>query len=117
MPAEDPVVIRERQRRLSIWAELCKKWGISGLKPRVLNDLRVYRGGHGVYVDKNNTSAASLDSTGITVGILHTGSSYRDDLAEDCILYHYPHLSGPSATGIPVGRWMIQIHFAATLSA
>jgi hypothetical protein len=26
----------------------------------------------------------------VTVGVLHTGRSYADDLANDCILYHYP---------------------------
>jgi putative restriction endonuclease len=39
----------------------------------------------------------------VTVGLLHTGSSYADDLSEDGVLYHYP------ATHRPRGRDLAEI--------
>jgi hypothetical protein len=31
---------------------------------------------------------------GVAVGLLHTGSSYADDLAEGGVIYHYPQTVG-----------------------
>ena len=42
----------------------------------------------GVWFDLSVTS--STDPKGVTVGVLHTGSSYPDDLTDEQILYHYP---------------------------
>jgi putative restriction endonuclease len=39
----------------------------------------------------------------LTVGLLHTGSSYADDLSEDGVLYHYP------STNRPRGRDLAEI--------
>jgi hypothetical protein len=37
-------------------------------------------------------------ANGITVGLLHTGQDYADELSTDGVLYHYPR------TGRPPGR-------------
>jgi hypothetical protein len=36
-----------------------------------------------------------LTRRGATVGLLHTGSSYADDLSDDGVLYHYPNTNRP----------------------
>jgi len=36
---------------------------------------------------------------GVTVSVLHTGSSYPDDLANDGVIYHYPTTSRPPGRG------------------
>jgi hypothetical protein len=55
--------------------------------------LRVFYRGRGIWTDKGRTSSLSPD--GVTVGELHTGRSYADDLLPDGIVYHYPHTSVP----------------------
>lgn len=55
-------------------------------------------------MDKARTGDLTEDGYGITVAVLHTGSSYADDLAEDCIIYHYP------LTRRPAGRDVAEIN-------
>jgi putative restriction endonuclease len=69
----------------------------------VLRDLGIYGGAQGVWVDKARTGSLTEDTTGVTVGLLHTGSSYADDLSDDGVLYHYP------ATNRPRGRDLSEI--------
>ncbi len=78
----------ERQRREEIWKALVRSGGPIGIAPRLLRDLHIYGGAQGVWVDKQRTKG--LGPYGATVGLLHTGSSYADDLTEDAVLYHYP---------------------------
>jgi putative restriction endonuclease len=50
--------------------------------------VRAFYGGRGIWTDKARTAA--LAPAGVTVGVLHTGRSYADDLLQDGIVYHYP---------------------------
>src|SRR3954464_9071230 len=46
-----------------------------------------------IWVDKKRTS--KIIPEGVAVGLLHTGSSYPDDLSSDGVLYHYPKTDRP----------------------
>jgi hypothetical protein len=63
----------------------------------LLRELGIYGGAQGIWVDKEHTQALTPERTGVTVGLLHTGSSYPDDLAEDGVFYHYPLTNRPPA--------------------
>jgi putative restriction endonuclease len=75
----------------------------TGTPPRARN----FGGAQGICVDKARTSAISPD--GVTVAVLHTGSSYADDLYDGGVLYHYP------TTGRGPGRDVSEV--AATKAA
>jgi hypothetical protein len=60
-----------------------------------LNELRVFYGGRGIWVHKEVTGGIGSSPAGVTVGLLHTGSAYADDLHEDGVIYHYPQTSVP----------------------
>ncbi len=74
--------------REAVWAELqnCPTW--PNVPPSLLQDLRIYRGGKGIWFDQ--TSTRQICSTGIAVSVLNTGRHYDDDVNEDGIIYHYP---------------------------
>lgn len=57
--------------------------------------MRVYGGAQGVWVDKARTSA--LATSGVAVGLRHTGRHYADDLDETGIVYHYPRTRRPAS--------------------
>ena len=87
----------ERSRRESMWNSLLAAGGPSGLSPQVLRKLGVYGGAQGIWVDTDRTR--EIDGAGgVTVGLLHTGRHYADELSADGVLYHYPR------TGRPPGR-------------
>ncbi len=51
----------------------------------------------------------------MTVGLLHTGSSYADDLFEDGVLYHYPSTGrGPSRdlAEVEATKWAAQLRLS-----
>jgi|TARA_Y100000031_G_scaffold96805_1_gene106245 hypothetical protein len=78
---------------LSLRMELLARAGrddIENLSPSVLREMGIYGGAQGIWVDKDRTSNLSSDGVGITVGILHTGRHYPDDLSEEGMIYHYP---------------------------
>ncbi len=81
---------RERQRRFKIWEDLSERGGPLGARPALLNELGIFRGGRGIWYDKVTTRDADPSGSGITVGLLHTGSHYADDLSDQGALYHYP---------------------------
>jgi putative restriction endonuclease len=58
--------------------------------PAQIRELGLHRGQQGVFRDLGATAALSADGAGITVGVLHTGSVYADDLTDDGVIYHYP---------------------------
>jgi hypothetical protein len=93
---DDSLIQEERQRRYEMWESLKQRGGPKGVAPSVLRDLGIYGGAQGIWVDKSRTSRITSDGEGITVAVLHTGSSYADDLAEDCITYHYPQTRRPA---------------------
>ena len=76
----------ERERRLSLWGSI-KALGAENASPRSLRDLGVYGGAQGIWVGK--TITGHLAANGVTVGLLHTGRHYPDDVSEDGLIYHY----------------------------
>ena len=92
-PLDDPAVEVERAQRSSMWRSLLEAGGPRGVAPGLLRELGIYGGAQGVWVDKVRTSTIAPE--GVAVGLLHTGSSYADDLAEDGVIYHYPQTERP----------------------
>ena len=88
----------ELAHRCEMWRALEGDGPIRPADAQRLRELGIYGGAQGIWVDKARTADFSPNGEGVTVGLLHTGSSYADDLADDCILYHYP------STNRPVGR-------------
>jgi len=84
------LIIEERARRSEAWAVLLREGGPLAVSPKVLRKLGIYGGAQGIWVDKGRTAGLTSSGAGIAVGILHTGSSYADDLSADGVLYHYP---------------------------
>jgi putative restriction endonuclease len=107
-PPPNDRVAQERARREAMWVRLIEAGGPGGLPPRLLREVGVYGGAQGVWVDTDRTRG--IDSSGgITVGLLHTGRHYADELSADGVLYHYPR------TGRPPGRDRSEV--AATKAA
>jgi len=84
---ELPEITAERGRRLAMWREIAPA---RKQAPPRLRELGIYGGAQGIWVDKVRTSALPGQPSGVTVSLLHTGSSYPDDLSETGLLYHYP---------------------------
>jgi hypothetical protein len=91
------LIARESDFRKQIWTSLLERADPYKATPELLRELGIYGGAQGVWVDKARTSKLTEDGTGITVGLLHTGSSYADDISDDAVLYHYPKTNRPSA--------------------
>lgn len=85
---------QEREWRLAVYARFRRAVG-PGAKPSVLRELGVYGGAQGIWVDLNRTRA--LAPEGVAVGLLHTGTSYADDLSSGGVIYHYPTTGRPAA--------------------
>lgn len=85
------------------WSALQSMGGPTNLSPHILRELSIYGGAQGVWVDKARTGKLTEDGIGVTVSLLHTGSSYADDLSSDGVLYHYP------STRRPPGRDLSEI--------
>lgn len=83
-------VTGELKRRRQMWSSLIGQGGPAGVNPALLRDLGIYGGAQGIWVEKSRTAELTEDGMGVTVGLLHTGSSYADDLSEDGVLYHFP---------------------------
>lgn len=94
-PASDSRVEQERQRRQQMWNRLLEAGGPENVEPRLLREIGIYGGAQGVWVDKERTGAVHNGNHGVTVGLLHTGSSYADDLSLDGVVYHYPTTNRP----------------------
>ncbi len=86
---------RELYRRLTLWGQVKTYGGPDGVEPQRIKQLRIHRGEQGIYRDSETTAA--LTPTGVTVGVLHTGTTYADDLSEDGVIYHYPSTARPGA--------------------
>jgi putative restriction endonuclease len=87
----------ERGRRLSLWQQIAQEGDLNSIEPMRLRALGIYGGAQGIWVDKLHTANSETGPDGVTVGILHTGRHYEDDLSEDGVIYHYPKTSRPSA--------------------
>jgi putative restriction endonuclease len=86
----DTTVEDERKRRLDLWADLEAQDLVTRARADDLRQRRIYGGAQGIWVDKDRTGQIASNDGGITVGILHTGKHYPDDLSEDGVIYHYP---------------------------
>src|SRR6516162_7329610 len=86
----DITVEEERKRRLDLWTDLEARDLVARARPEDLRQRRIYGGAQGIWVDKDRTGQIAGNDGGITVGILHTGRHYPDDLSEDGVIYHYP---------------------------
>jgi len=87
----------ELERRNGLWGGLLQNNSAQRITPQMLRDLSAYGGASGIWRDTELTSQYTSDDKGITVSVLHTGTSYPDDLFEDGIIYHYPHTNRPSS--------------------
>lgn len=90
-------ISEERSYRFRMWEQLKEKGGPRGVAPGLLRELGIYGGAQGIWVDKARTGQLTKDGDGLTVALLHTGSSYADDLADDCLIYHYPQTHRPAS--------------------
>ncbi len=88
-------VDNERILRFGLWGELQAKAGPDAVAPIALQQLRLYRGQRGIWVDKERTRDITDDGFGVTVTIVHTGTVYDDDIADDGIIYRYPQTGMP----------------------
>ncbi len=94
----DSLARAERDRRMRLWHDLPGNGVPKRVTPALLRDMGLYGGASGIWVAKQLTASITDDGFGVSVGLLHTGSAYADDLTESGILYHYPK------TGRPPGR-------------
>jgi len=83
----------ERERRLGLW-DTVKGSGLGAISARYLRDLGVYGGAQGIWVDKTRTGNLAPD--GVTVGLLHTGRHYPDDLGRVLINRQPNDLDAPT---------------------
>lgn len=86
----------ERLLRFALWGQLQANAGPAAVDPTSLQQLRLYKGQRGIWVDKVRTKDISDDGIGVTVSIRHTGTVYDDDLSHDGIVYRYPRTGMPS---------------------
>lgn len=93
----------ERQRRAEMWAELQRLGDVNAMPPSVIRGCHAYGGASGTWADVDKTRGLTTDGYGVTVSVLHTGTSYPDDLSEDSLIYHYPK------TDRPAGRDLAEI--------
>lgn len=93
----DGVVKDELRRRMAMWEALQASGGSSGVAKSRVRELGIYGGAQGIWVDKERTEAVTPQGTGATVGLLHTGRTYADDLSVDGVLYHYPVTERPAS--------------------
>ena len=75
-------IVSERQRRVDLWYTLAQQ-DLNDIEPQRLRELGIYAGAQGIWVDKTHTASAETGPDGVTVGILHTGRHYPDDLSDD----------------------------------
>jgi hypothetical protein len=89
-------VAEEHRHRTELWHAIQSGY-LGALDPTALRDFGIYGGAQGIWVDKRRTAALTPDGTGVTVGILHTGRHYPDELSEEGLIYHYPETGRPAA--------------------
>lgn len=94
------MVFGEFDYRMLLWEQLIEQGGPHSVKPQALRQLGIYGGAQGVWVDKSRTAELTPANTGVTVGLLHKGNVYVDDLSDEGILYHYPDTRRPESRDI-----------------
>lgn len=91
-----PDVISERDRRVRLWRAAGDSSAVDRLTAERLQQLRIFRGQRGIWVDVHETRKATHTSSGVTVSVLHLGGRYPDDLGPTRLIYHYPETRVPS---------------------
>ncbi len=86
----------ELNRRQGMWDALMEQRGPQAVPAALLRDLGMNGGAQGVWVDKDRTARCTDDGHGVSVGLLHTGQHYPDDMSEDGVIYHYPKTDRPA---------------------
>jgi len=89
MGEEQDWAFGELQRRKEMLQALKELGGPVGIKSAITTELRIYRGQAGIYFDSEQTKSASCPQ-GVTVTVMHNGSSYEDDYSDDGLVYHFP---------------------------
>jgi hypothetical protein len=90
----DSAVALELDHRHGLLRELISEHGNGERVPTsTVNSLRIFYGGRGIWYDAVRTR--SLAIPGVTMGVLHTGRHYEDDIDLDGIIYHYPRTGTP----------------------
>lgn len=84
------LIQQELEHRRNLWQTLLNGGGPQLVEPGFLRELGIYGGAQGVWIHKTRTGYLTEEGTGVTVGLLHTGTSYADDLFDDGVKYHYP---------------------------
>ena len=93
---------KEVQRRRALWTSLKSRFDPpDSVPPTVLNELRIFRGQAGIWVDVIETRDRE-STTGITVGLLHKGGRYPDELRSDGLTYHYPVTDRPGTDAMEI---------------
>ena len=80
---------------VSSFQQIQQEQDLNGIQPQRLHELGIYGGAQGIWVDRDAPANSETGPDGVTVGILHTGRHYEDDLSEDGVIYHYPQTSRP----------------------
>lgn len=78
-----------------MWKSLSSMGDPENTSTTAIRDLRIYGGRRGIFRDLRTTGVLTADGTGVSVGVLHTGRHYPDDLSQDGMIYHYPETDIP----------------------
>ena len=92
-PAVDPTALGEFERRMQLEKLAGGGDGPWKLTPAEYQRFGFYRGGRGIFLGLDD----SVLPAGVraTIGLLHTGASYDDELSDDSLVYHYPSTRSP----------------------
>jgi putative restriction endonuclease len=112
MVGELETVRSERERRAELWTRLNEAGGPLSVPAALLNELKIFYGGRGIWVDKSKTQNVGGSRDGITVGLLHSGAIYEDDLFEDGAIYHYPTTEVPGRDAAEIAATKAAAGFA-----
>ena len=85
----------ERMLRFTIWGGMQASPGPSAVSPSTLQQLELYKGQRGIWVNKERTRDVTEDGVGVTVALAHTGTVYDDDMSDEGIIYSYPKTNMP----------------------
>ncbi len=80
------LIQQELEHRRNVWQTLLNGGGPQLVEPGFLRELGIYGGAQGVWIHKTRTGPLTKDGSGVTVGLLHTGTSYADDLFDDGVM-------------------------------
>ncbi|MCA1401330.1 HNH endonuclease [Bradyrhizobium sp. BRP56] len=110
---EQPKTVEgERERREELWTKLSAAGGPSSVSAALLNELKIFYGGRGIWVDKAKTQNVGGSRDGVTVGLLHSGAIYEDDLFADGAIYHYPTTEVPGRDAAEIAATKAAQEFA-----